>query len=192
MSAKGEKTRTEIVKAAKDLFYRKGYHHTSFSDIVEDAGVLRGNIYHYFKSKDELLAAIVEQRLAEYAAMLESWDSEYVEPVQKLKRFARMLVERRDDLAQYGCPVGTLNAELGKTRQDAANPARALMDLFATWLTRQFVALEYRKEARAVALHLLGRAQGISVISHVYKDADLLQREVAELEAWIDRNAKAR
>ncbi len=186
MSAKGEKTRTEIVDAAKDLFYRKGYHHTSFSDIVEGAGVLRGNIYHYFRTKDELLAAIIERRLAEYTATLERWDSDYLDPVQRLKRFARMLVERGDDLVQYGCPVGTLNAELGKARQEAGNPARALMDLFSKWLTCQFEALGYGKEARLTALHLLGRVQGISVISHVYEDADILQREVTDLEGWID------
>lgn len=185
MSAKGEKTRTEIVETAKALFYQKGYHHTSFTDIVDAAGILRGNIYHYFKTKDDILAAVVEQRLSEFRKMLAQWDAAYAEPKARLGRFAEMLISRQEDLARYGCPVGTLNAELGKA-QAADNPAKPLLDLFRDWLARQFESLGYGEDSDALALHLLGRAQGITVITHVYRDPGLLAGEVGRLQAWIE------
>lgn len=185
LSAKGEKTRADIIDSAKALFYERGYSGTSFSDIVDAAGVYRGNIYHYFKSKDDILQAVVTQRLDEFRAMLESWDEEYPQPKDRLVRFVRMIADNGSDLVRYGCPIGTLNTELGKKESELKRSARALFDLFCGWLAAQLAALGQGKDADALALHLLGRAQGISVIVHVYEDAKLLKREVEGLEAWI-------
>lgn len=57
---KAEERKQEIVEAAKRLFNSKGYDATSMQDVMEDVGIAKGTIYHYFKSKDELLQAVVE------------------------------------------------------------------------------------------------------------------------------------
>lgn len=189
MSSKGEQTRSEIVAAARNLFYRKGYYHTSFSDIVEEAGVVRGNVYHYFKTKDELLGAVIEQHLAQYTILLSSWERDKAPPLQRLKHFTRMLIDRGDDLRQFGCPLGTLSTELGKNPAEAPNPARALLDLFKDWLARQFMLMGFAGDAEKLAVHFLGRAQGISLLTHVYRDPALLAEEVAQLEDWLDKLA---
>lgn len=186
MSSKGEQTRTEIVAAALNLFYRKGYHHTSFTDIVEEAGVVRGNVYHYFKTKDDLLGAVIEQHLARYKAMLDAWEQEKTTPLKRLKRFTRMLISRSDDLSQFGCPIGTLSTELGKKPTNEPNPARALLDLFKDWLMRQFILMGFGGDAENLAMHLLGRAQGISILTHVYRDPAWLAGEVKQMEAWLN------
>ncbi len=51
----------------------------------------------------------------------------------------------------------------------------------------QFRGLGYCDEAAALALHLLGRAQGVAVIAHVYQDAELLRHEIAQLENWVSQ-----
>ena len=66
MASKGEKTRNDIIACAKNLFYQHGYEATSFSEIVSASGLFRGNIYHYFKSKDDILAAVIAQRRSDY------------------------------------------------------------------------------------------------------------------------------
>ena len=55
MPSKSDLTKQRIVQAANQLFYRKGFSQTSFSDVVAEADVPRGNIYYYFKSKEEIL-----------------------------------------------------------------------------------------------------------------------------------------
>ena len=182
---KGEKTRAEIVNHAKQLFYEHGFDGTSFSAIVEASGLYRGNIYHYFKTKDDILKAVIDSHLTEFRALLGRWDAENPDPRQKLIAFVDMLTGRRTDLVQYGCPVGSLNTELGKDRRDLQKAARALFDLFRDWLAVRFEELGKADEARALALHLLGRAQGIALIAHVYQDAKLLRHEVALLREWI-------
>ncbi|MDR3390604.1 MAG: helix-turn-helix domain containing protein [Sulfuriferula sp.] len=182
---KGEKTRAEIISCAKQLFYQRGYEATSFSDIVDATGLYRGNIYHYFKTKDDILQAVIAQHLVEFRALLSEWDSRHADPKSSLLAFVDMITGRRQDLVEYGCPVGTLNAELGKDRRDLQLAARALFDLFRDWLRMRFLELGKADAADALALHLLGRAQGIAMIAHVYQDTALLQREIQQLDAWI-------
>lgn len=184
MASKGEKTRSDIIACAKNLFYQHGYDGTSFSDIVDASGLVRGNIYHYFKTKDEILAAVIEQRRAEINAGLEYWDKQYNDPQSRLLTFVGM-VARTTELMEYGCPIGSLNIELGKDRRDLQQSARVLFDLFRDWLMKQFVALGYEDNAESMALHLLGRAQGIAVITQVYRSPDVLKRETEMLVEWV-------
>ena len=69
-------TRDHIVDAADQLFYRQGYEHTSFSDIADAVQISRGNFYYHFKSKDEILDAVIDERLANTQTMLEQWEIE--------------------------------------------------------------------------------------------------------------------
>ena len=69
----GRATRDQIVEAADRLFYRQGYEHTSFSDIADVVRISRGNFYYHFKTKDEILDAVIEARLADTRAMLDQW-----------------------------------------------------------------------------------------------------------------------
>ena len=183
--SKGEKTRADIVGCAKQLFYELGYDGTSFSDIVEASGLYRGNIYHYFKTKDEILKAVINQHLEEFRALLSQWEKEHIDPKARLQAFVGMIAGRKVELVKYGCPIGSLNTELGKDRRDLQKAARALFDLFRDWLASRFTELNRADEAEVLALHLLGRAQGIAVMSHVYQDAKLLRRETDQLHAWI-------
>jgi AcrR family transcriptional regulator len=183
--SKGEKTRADIVVCAKKLFYEHGYDGTSFSDIVEASGLYRGNIYHYFKTKDDILKAVINQHLEEFRALLTQWEKEHTDPKARLLAFVGMITGRKVELVKYGCPIGTLNTELGKDRRDLQKAARALFDLFRDWLSTRFTELNRGDEAEVLALHLLGRAQGIAVIAHVYQDAKLLRRETDQLHAWI-------
>lgn len=187
MSRKSDRTRSRIVQAANRLFYRKGYNLTSFSDVVEAAGVPRGNIYYYFKTKDDILHAAVEYRLEVIRSMLEEWNRKFADPADRLKRFLQVVANSRQAMAHWGCPMGTLNTELGKSQGNLQTDARRMFDLFAAWMTDQFAALGRSADARELALRLLARAQGLTVLSHLYGDPDFLAREAQELEGWIDR-----
>lgn len=60
-----EKSRTRIMNAAIELFAKKGYHATSISNIAAKAGIAKGLMYHYFKSKSDLLDEILKSSLME-------------------------------------------------------------------------------------------------------------------------------
>ncbi|MBP0998955.1 TetR/AcrR family transcriptional regulator [Serratia fonticola] len=60
-----EVRRAEILQAASELFQEIGYESTSVDSIVRSAGIAKGTFYYYFKSKDEVLAALAQQLCAE-------------------------------------------------------------------------------------------------------------------------------
>ena len=187
---KSERTRQRIVESANRLFYHQGFHNTSFTDVVMISGVPRGNIYYYFKTKDEILIAAIEYRLERIRAMLENWSGTIRTPVERLHRFIDLLGDTSEALTQFGCPMGSLNAELGKANLDLQTHAAQLFRLFEDWLTDQFAELGYADRARELALRIISIGQGISMMTHVHHDTELLQREQQHLRQWLDQLAE--
>lgn len=181
----GETVRREIVEAANRLFYHRGYNQTSFTDIAAAAGIPRGNFYYYFKSKDDILGAVIDARIEGIRALLAAWDAAEPDPRQRLKRFAQMIRGSEKDLLRYGCPMGSLNIELGKAQPALKAKAKKMFDLFIDWLTRQLAALGQPDAAR-LALQVMGRMQGVAVVTQVYGDREFLRAQLAEFDAWIE------
>src|SRR6267378_5106737 len=117
--------RSRLVSAAVDLAYQNGFGATSLADIAEAAKVPVGNVYYYFKTKDEIGEAIVEQRLLELRTLQEQWDQRGC-PNERLLACIETTFENRDLLARGGCPVGTLCSELHKEGGPLAKKATAL------------------------------------------------------------------
>jgi AcrR family transcriptional regulator len=179
-------TREQIVQAADRLFYRRGYDHTSFADIAEAVQISRGNFYYYFKTKDEILEAVIDRRLAERRAMLARWESETASPAERIRCYIKILVTNQADIKRYGCPLGTLSSELAKLNHQAQGEAKALFTLFRSWLRRQFEELGHEAEADALALHVLAASQGIATLANAYRDDAFVRREVEALFGWLD------
>jgi AcrR family transcriptional regulator len=64
--------RVEIMKAAIRLFQTKGYEQTTMQDVMEYLGIAKGTIYHYFKSKEELLEAVIENIVDESVEQMQA------------------------------------------------------------------------------------------------------------------------
>jgi AcrR family transcriptional regulator len=185
-------TRDAIVDAADMLFYQRGVASTSFADIAAQVNISRGNFYHHFKSKDEILDAVIALRTARTRAMLDAWTAQAPDADGRLRCFARMLVQNRDAIQRYGCPVGSLCGELARHAHPARDSAAMIFSLFRAWLREQFEALGRVHDADALALHLLVRSQGIAALAHAFHDEDLIHREIRLVEDWLDTLAAGR
>lgn len=67
-----ETRRNEIIDKAEGLFLKRGYNETAVSDIVKSVGVSQGTFYYYFKSKKEILNAIIERYIGEIKVGMEA------------------------------------------------------------------------------------------------------------------------
>jgi TetR/AcrR family transcriptional regulator, transcriptional repressor for nem operon len=179
-------TRQHIVEAADDLFYRHGFEHTSFAHIAEAVGISRGNFYHHFKSKDEILEAVIEARVASTHAMIDRYEVSGDRPSDRVRRFIEILRAHRRDIKRYGCPVGTLCSELAKLNHDARGRANALFTLLRAWLRRQFELMGRQGDADLLALHLLARTQGVATLANAFRDDAFIEYEIAQLFSWLD------
>ncbi|HEX7005873.1 MAG TPA: TetR/AcrR family transcriptional regulator [Alphaproteobacteria bacterium] len=183
------RTRDHIVDAADALFYRQGYAHTSFSDIADTVGISRGNFYFHFKTKDEILDAVIERRLEDTREMLARWERASDDPADRIRSFIHMLLDNRADIKRYGCPVGTLSTELAKLGHAAQPAANKLFTLFRSWLRAQFARLGRAADADALAMHLLARSQGVATLANAFRDETFIRREVQEMCEWLARVA---
>ena len=178
-------TRDHIVEAADQLFYRQGYEHTSFSDIADAVQISRGNFYYHFKSKDEILDAVINVRLANTRKMLEQWEIEGKQPADRIRSFINILIMNRTQIKLHGCPVGTLCTELAKLNHSSQAGANRLFTLFRTWLRRQFTLLGHQADADALAMHLLARSQGVAVLANAFHEEKFLKQEVRQMCDWL-------
>ena len=178
-------TRDHIVEAADQLFYRQGYEHTSFADIAGAVKISRGNFYYHFKSKDEILDAVITLRLANTGKMLELWEADGATPDERIRCFIRILVANRAKIMLYGCPVGTLSTELAKLNHASQDRANTLFTLFRAWLRRQFTMLGREADADALAMHLLARSQGVATLASAFHDEDFIEKEVKQMCDWL-------
>ena len=179
-------TRDSIVQAADALFYEHGFEHTSFADIADAVKISRGNFYYHFKTKDEILTAVVAARMERTRAMLTRWETEGDSPQERIRLFITLLIRNQAKIMRHGCPVGTLCMELAKLGHPGQGEANAILDLFRVWLQGQFRQMGRGKEAGALALHLLARSQGAAVLAQSLRDKKFVQQEVALMSAWVE------
>jgi TetR/AcrR family transcriptional regulator, transcriptional repressor for nem operon len=180
-----QSTRDHIIEAADLLFYRQGYEHTSFADIADVVRISRGNFYYHFKTKDEILDAVITARLAKTRNMLARWEIEGKQPADRIRSFIRILIANRADIKRFGCPVGTLCAELAKLNCVSQSDAKEIFTLFRTWLGRQFTLLGRDADADALAMHLLARSQGVATLASAFHDEKFIRQEVRQMCDWL-------
>ena len=94
---------------------------TSFADIA--AAVSRGNFYHHFKTRDDLLGAVITRPMDRTRAMPKGWQKGGSSPHDRILAFIRVVIVNRAGIMAYGCPVGRLCAELAKLEHAAQDRA---------------------------------------------------------------------
>jgi AcrR family transcriptional regulator len=177
-------SRTRLLQAAEKITYRQGFGSTALADIAEEARVPLGNIYYYFKTKDEIGGAIVEQRVSRFKKLLQELDKAG-SPKERLCGFVQIKIKNREGLARSGCPVGTLCSELHKHGGSVAKKSTALFAEALAWMEAQFKVLGKGADSRGLAVHLLSATQGVSVLAHTFHDPNMIEMEAARLKEWI-------
>jgi AcrR family transcriptional regulator len=176
--------RARLIQAAMTLAYRHGFKETRLADIAAEANVPPGNVYYYFKTKEEIGAAIVDERLAQIKMLhkkLEKLDS----PEERLCAFVEMTLDNRKGVARGGCPIGSLCTELHKEDGPLANQSTVLFAEMLKWLKAQFGAIGEGRDSQGLAVHLLSALQGIAVIAHTLGDTEVVIMETRGLQKWI-------
>jgi AcrR family transcriptional regulator len=173
-----------LVEGARKSLLERGVEGTTIADIASVADVPVGNVYYYFKTKDELVEAAIEAHAAEMRARLAELER-HRRPEARLKALARLWADQADVVARYGCPQGTLCQELHKREDGLDRKAAVLLETSVDWAEQQF-AMMGRRDARELAVELVARIQGTSLLTHTFRDAGIMVRHARRTEHWID------
>lgn len=152
-----EATMQKLIEVGRDLFTQYGYAQTPTEEIVEQAGVTRGALYHHFGSKEGLLAAVLEMIQREVAQAVEAAADESDDVWEQLVRGCQAFLRASADPQVQRVLLVDAPAALGweKWRElDAANSMVLLQDVLT-----ELVAQKIFKPIPVAALtHLLSGA----------------------------------
>lgn len=182
-TSRGERTRSGIVEAAALLMRRHGIRGTTIDDVLRTSGAKKGQLYHYFSGKEELVGAVVEfqlqQVLDDQGPYLGELDS-----LAGIRRWFDALVSSFD--APPGkipaCALGSLALELGGERGVSQE---ALAAAFAQWRAPmvdgfgRLLGGSTPTEVEGIADFVLASLQGGILLARV-------RGEVAPLAAALD------
>jgi AcrR family transcriptional regulator len=100
--------RERLVAGACRVFYEQGVERTTIADVARAADVPVGNVYYYFKTKDDIIAAVVDSHRGDVETAIAAIDEHHRTPAARLKALLHALAEQGELIARYGCPLGTL------------------------------------------------------------------------------------
>jgi TetR/AcrR family transcriptional repressor of nem operon len=177
--------RERIIRSAETLFHEQGYSVTSLADIAGAAKVPLGNVYYYFKTKEDLVATVVEGRngyVRERHRTLERAPT----PLARLEAFLQRIHEAAESRAAHGCPVGGLAQEAGKLGGRIADEAGSTFEIMLDWVGEQYRGLGFKPaEARDRAVDLVAAVQGSILLGHAARDPELIRRAMKRLQARL-------
>jgi AcrR family transcriptional regulator len=193
LTAKGRDTRRRIVETASDLMVEQGVSAVSLDEVGRATATSKSQMYHYFASKDDLVAAVVtcvrDRILAFQSDLLGA-----VESVDGLRDWADSIVAFHRQAPRWsGCPLGTLSSELiaetGAGRLD-------IEEAFDSWqllLTHTLVQLQDSGKLRTdadperLATATLASLEGGLLLSKALQDESPL---AIALDAALDHLGK--
>ena len=176
--------RDRLIAAACDLVYRQGIAGTTLADIAEAAEVPLGNMYYYFKTKDDIVAAVVEARAEQLRSATAALARRHGSPKARLKALVSLIAADPDSIADYGCPYGTLCTDLAKQARETDPLSAPLMQILLDWTEQQFDAMG-RRDAPDLAVELVVAYQGSAVLTNALRQPEIMARQARRLEKWI-------
>jgi AcrR family transcriptional regulator len=177
--------RERLIAAATRLLHEQGVERTTLADIAKAADVPAGNVYYYFKAKDDVVGAVIEAHVQQIKATLASIEARHRSPKPRLKAFVREFTAQSEIVAQFGCPLGSLCSELDKRVTEPGLPAAELMRLPIEWAEGQFRSLG-RADARDLAFDLLAAYEGSALLANTMRDPAVLSGAARRIDRWID------
>jgi TetR/AcrR family transcriptional repressor of nem operon len=128
-------TQERLLQIAFQLFHEQGFHATGVATILREAGVNAGSMYHFFKSKDDLLLKVLEFSL-DYlvVAVMAAVEAATTDPLERIDvLLAQYRARMKASGCRMGCPMGNLALEVS----DGNPEARALIHQnFENWAAR--------------------------------------------------------
>jgi AcrR family transcriptional regulator len=178
--------RRALTAAAARVLHEQGVERTTLADIARAADVPVGNVYYYFKAKDDLVRAALDEHSGHLDALTARLD-ELPDPRERLKALVATWVDARETAARHGCPTGTLAVELDKRADGTLDVAAGeVIRRLLGWAAEQFRALGAAEDADDLALTLVAGYQGMSLLANALRDPGVMVREGARLDRWLD------
>jgi TetR/AcrR family transcriptional repressor of nem operon len=170
-----------IIWQSFQVFREKGYHHTTMADLGQASGLLKGSIYHYFESKEELMRQVLQ------AAHLKFKEDVFALAYQKeipAKACLRQMFDKMD-IYFFEKPGGCLMGNIGlETAGRETSFTKVIHGFFEEWrevFTYLFGSQYTSNQAKHLARQALSDIQGAIMLSCIFKDKSYYSATVEKI-----------
>ena len=178
-----EAGKREPCGSAAELLHRQGVERTTLAEIAQLADVTGWQGLYYFKTKDEVIEAVVEAHVLQVSSTLAAIDARHRTPKARLKTLVHELAGQSETVAQYGCPLAAFalrsfsDAMPGIRRRETHAHHRPLGQVH--------IVLEQGDQSLYLALDLLAAYQGNALLAKTSR-SKILSAVPGRLERRID------
>ncbi len=188
---RSQKTRSNIIQAAFDLFHKQGVNATSVDEILEKSGTGKSQFYYYFKTKDDLIHAVVQN---------------FYETLRSKKLPIKYDIESWKDLEQWfaffinfqksvncsrGCPMATIGYELTPDQELIRQDINLIFEFTKNSLSRFFHGLKVKGKLKksadpdALADFCFSTMQGGMITSKIKKETAPFEHAVSHAITYL-------
>jgi TetR/AcrR family transcriptional repressor of lmrAB and yxaGH operons len=181
-----------MVEAAFELFRKRGYHATAFSDVVRESGAPRGSIYFHFPGgKQELAREAIALAGDEIEEMVEAAAGRAKDPGSLVRALGEIVAKRLEDSDyESGCSIATMVLELAPRDDELSAEFDAVFARWRAALVDQFEQMGLTPERAGVLAELVMSAfEGALVLSRAARGPEPFASTVDALAGFIDDEA---
>jgi TetR/AcrR family transcriptional regulator, transcriptional repressor for nem operon len=186
-------TRGKLVEAARRLFWERGYEATSLQDVVDRARVKSGSLYYFFRTKEDLLLAVLDHYVdLLWPAVIEPAFGRTADPIE---RIFSILNGYREGLVYtgftHGCPIGNLALEVS---DDYPRAREKIAQNFAGW--RKWIRrcledaadrLPAGTDSERMSMFVLSLMEGAVMQARAHHSLEPFDASVVELRQYFKR-----
>lgn len=200
MPRSARSTKEQILEVATRLMKVRGYHRTALEDVLRESGTAKGNLYHHFRSKEELGYAILDRLLRDFTerTLDPIFRDRSRPPLEQVEAFfAQLLAAQRARNCVGGCPMANLAIELADFHEGFR---RRLAEIFDLWRARLADAvaraqaegaLAPEADPAGLARFLVAGLEGAILLTKVQRDIGVMESCVGELRQHLRLYAPA-
>ena len=191
MREKGIRTRARVLSGAKEIFHRHGFSGTSINDLIRETGVKKGNLYHYFSSKEEMGLEVLSLAREDFFKFLEKSLRGERPSAQLANHFEAIVRYHEGRNLVGGCIFGNTALEMS----DRNDKYRAVIHaVFEEWRRRIREVLEravrygdVRKDLdpEAGARHVVATIEGGIMLARASRNSADLKECLATLSGFL-------
>ena len=178
--------RTRLIEAARNLIHQQGFKQTTLAQIAQKANVPLGNVYYYYKTKEAIAEAVLDDYIQWFNDLASQWELQ-AKPKERLYNMLDVVDGMAETVAEYGCPIGSLAQELDKARLILTSKVDSFLKIQVDWAAAQFRLLGVAEhEAMDLAIQFLAMLQGTMLLAQSLQDSDVITRQMQRIKAWVD------
>jgi TetR/AcrR family transcriptional regulator, transcriptional repressor for nem operon len=183
MSTQNKKER--LIDSAATLFHHNGLMATSLADIAKHADIPIGNVYYYFKTKDDLALASALKRKAQFITEYTLLSENIYDPRERLIEAVNYYNKMRDDYTKYGCPIGRIINDTDTGKDLISQAVSLIFADFIAWASTQFDELGHKQDAQKYAVSLMAGIQGAIIMAKTFQNPQIISSETDRLVEWL-------